>query len=84
MPNSKQIQQLNFCLIRKRKKSFYSELHALQKTEAGFSIFIYLKKRLFLAKNVVTFLTIYIIISDGKKTVFLLRAFLVKKNFFFF
>ena len=45
-PNPKLIQLLNFYLRIKRKKSLYSELYALQRTEAGFSIFIYLKKKL--------------------------------------
>ena len=61
-PNSKPIQALNIYL--RRKRPLYSELYALQWYRAQFSIliFICLKKKCFLSKNVSKFWTIYIII----------------------
>ena len=49
-PNPKQIQPLNF---QEKKKTFYLELYALQRTEAGFSILIsiYLKKKVKMIKK---------------------------------
>ena len=44
--NQKLIQRLNFYLREKRKKQFYSELHALQSAEERFSIFIYFLKNI--------------------------------------
>ena len=65
-PNPKPIAGLNFYLRRRKKRPFYSELYALQRYRAWFSIliFMYFLKKItnFLFKNVSKFWTIYIII----------------------
>ena len=62
-PNSIPLQGLNFYL---GKKTFNSELHALKRCVARFSIliFIYLKKKFYVSKffHVSKFLTMYIIV----------------------
>ena len=40
--NPKSIQALNFYLRRKRKKTFYSELYALQRADDRFSMLIFI------------------------------------------